>query len=143
MSVHQLIYSSSAGKKMLKPDLYMILRHARKNNEARDITGLLVYSEENFLQILEGEKEAVSQLFDTISKDDRHSNIQVLHDSEIEQRSFSNWTMAFATPSAKQLAQWAGLHNTTTVAETLSSLKSQPNRVTEVISNLLEKSELS
>ena len=37
---------------MLKPDLYMILRHARKNNEARDITGLLVYSDEHFFQIL-------------------------------------------------------------------------------------------
>jgi hypothetical protein len=87
MSVHQLIYSSSAGKKRLKPDLYMILRHARKNNEARDITGLLVYSDEHFLPILEGEKGAVSQLFDTISRDDRHSSIQVLHDSEIEQLS--------------------------------------------------------
>ena len=143
MPVHQLIYSSSAAKKMLKPALYEILRHARKNNEARDITGLLVYSDENFLQILEGEKEAVYQLFDTISKDERHSSIQVLHDSDIEQRSFSNWRMAYATPSAKQLAQWAGLHNTTTVAETLSSLQSQPDRITEVISNLLEKSELS
>ncbi|MBT5841092.1 MAG: BLUF domain-containing protein, partial [Rhodospirillaceae bacterium] len=63
MSLHQLIYSSSPSKKVLKSHLYIILRQARKNNKIIGVTGLLIYSDEHFFQILEGEKEVVSELF--------------------------------------------------------------------------------
>ena len=143
MSLHQLIYSSSPSKKVLKSHLYIILRQARKNNKIIGVTGLLIYSDEHFFQILEGEKEVVSELFQRISSDKRHSDIQILSENDVDFRSFPSWEMAYVTPSAKELATWSGLQSTTTVEETLSSLKSEPSRIMDVLLNVLEKSPLS
>jgi hypothetical protein len=143
MKAYQLIYSSSAGKKMLKSDLYMILRKARMNNESKNITGLLVYSDMSFLQILEGEKEVVTQLFETISKDNRHADIKILHEGNVDQRIFSSWAMAYSAPSSKELATWAGLHSTTSVPETLNRLMSEPKRISNVLLNALSNPSLA
>jgi hypothetical protein len=143
MSVHQLIYSSSSRKKILKSHLYIILRQARKNNKMIDVTGLLIYSDLHFFQILEGEKKVVLELFSKISNDKRHSDIQILSENNVDVRSFPTWEMAYATPSAKELATWSGLQSTTTVEATLSSLKSEPSRTMGVLLNVLEKSSLS
>lgn len=137
MATYQLIYSSSAKKKMLKSDLYIILRKARKNNELKNITGLLVYSEMCFLQILEGEKEAVTELFHTLSKDDRHGDIKILHEGTIEEPVFPSWAMAYSAPSAKELATWAGLRSTTSVSDTLKHLKAEPKRINDILLNIL------
>jgi hypothetical protein len=143
MSVHQLIYSSSPSKKVLKSHLYIILRQARKNNKINGVTGLLIYSGRHFFQILEGEKKVVSELFQRISSDKRHSGIQILCENDVDFRSFPSWEMAYATPSAKELATWSGLQSTTTVEATISSLKSEPSRIMDVLLNVLEKSPLS
>ena len=142
MSINQLIYSSSASKKMLKSDLYIILRQARKNNEFIGVTGLLIYADKYFFQVLEGQKEAVSQLFEKISNDKRHYDVQILGESNINICAFPNWRMAYATPSDRELATWAGLNSTTTVEATLNRLKSESGRVSEFLSNVLEKSSL-
>jgi len=143
MSINQLIYSSSASKKMLKSDLYIILRQARKNNESIGVTGLLIYADKYFFQVLEGQKEVVSQLFEKISNDKRHYDVQILGESDLDICAFPNWKMAYATPSDRELATWAGLHSTTTVEATLKRLKSESSRVSEFLSNVLEKSSLS
>ena len=143
MSINQLIYSSSASKKMLKSDLYIILRQARKNNELNGVTGLLIYTDKHFFQVLEGPKKVVSQLFEKISNDKRHYDIQILGESDIDFCAFPNWKMAYAAPSDRELATWAGLHSTTTVEATLSRLKSESIRVSEFLSNVLKKSSLS
>ena len=67
MAEYQIVYSSLASKKMLKSDLYIILRKARHNNKMRSVTGFLVYIEQSFFQVLEGEKNLVSELFKKIS----------------------------------------------------------------------------
>jgi hypothetical protein len=136
MAEYQMVYSSLAGKKMLKSDLYIILRQARHNNKISGVTGLLVYTDRHFFQVLEGNKEVVSVLFEKISSDKRHSNIRILYESEVDGRSFPNWEMAYATPSARELANWAGLKNATTLEDTLNSMESENSRVTAVLSNL-------
>jgi hypothetical protein len=108
-----------------------------------DVTGLLIYSDLHFFQILEGEKKVVLELFSKISNDKRHSDIQILSENNVDVRSFPTWEMAYATPSAKELATWSGLQSTTTVEATLSSLKSEPSRTMGVLLNVLEKSSLS
>lgn len=134
----QLIYSSVASEKMPKSKLYKILMVARSRNESLDVTGLLMFINGVFLQILEGERDVVCALMKKISSDPRHSNVKVLREADIEQRTFSSWRMAYVTPSVKELATWAGLKSTTTLETTLEMLHSDPNHVNGLIAKLLE-----
>lgn len=143
MNAYQLIYSSTAKKKMLKSDLYMILRKARQNNESKHITGLLVYSDMCFIQILEGEKEAVTKLFHKISGDDRHADIQILHEGFVDKPVFSRWAMAYSAPTPKELATWAGLRSTASVPETLNKLLAEPKRIKDILLNALSEPEMA
>lgn len=134
----QLIYSSVASEKMPKSKLYKILMVARSRNESLDVTGLLMFINGVFLQILEGERDVVCALMKKISSDPRHSNVKVLREADIEQRTFSSWRMAYVTPSVKELATWTGLKSTTTLETTLEMLHSDPNHVNGLIAKLLE-----
>jgi len=125
---------------MLKSDLYIILRQARKNNKLNGVTGMLAYTDQHFFQILEGDEEIVSGLFKKISNDKRHSDIRILYESEVGMRSFPTWEMAYASISARELANWAGLSNATTIEDTFNKLQSEKNRVTELLSNFLKNS---
>ena len=74
-----------------------ILKCSRQNNEKIGVTGILLYWEKTnqFLQILEGEQNIVSNLYDKISKDNRHSLSKVIYQEDIQARGFKGWSMAF------------------------------------------------
>ena len=93
--MHELIYTSAATEKMSEGGLISLLEQSWLNNERLDITGLLVYHNREFIQILEGQEERVAELFDKISLDGRHTSVRVCWQNEIEQRNFLNWSMAF------------------------------------------------
>lgn len=133
----QLVYRSVASEPMPKSKLYKILVQARGNNKPAGVTGLLVFVDDTFLQVLEGEPQAVAKLLKTIAADPRHKDISVLYEAEVEQRTFPSWQMAYASPSASELATWAGLRSTTTVAATLDTLKDEPSRLSGVLQELL------
>ena len=134
----QLIYSSVATERMAKSKLFKILLAARSGNASLDVTGLLVFVNGIFLQILEGEREVLFTLMKKISSDPRHSNVKVLREMEVDQRRFPSWRMAYVTPSTRELAIWAGLRSTTTVEATLEMLYSDPSRIPDVVTRLLE-----
>lgn len=73
-----------------------ILDAANKNNPAMGITGALLYSGGYFCQVIEGNADALEELFEVIQLDDRHGDITVLQFAPIKQRDFSEWSMAFA-----------------------------------------------
>ena len=73
-----------------------ILASAHKNNPALNITGALLYSGGYFCQVIEGEEEALEDLFERIQMDDRHGEVTVLHFEPIESRGFGDWAMALA-----------------------------------------------
>ena len=138
MGDRQIVYSSLATKKMLKSDLYVILRQARLNNEKSGVTGILIFSDGHFFQVLEGKENIVADLYKKISADKRHSDIQLLLEDELENRTFPNWGMAYATPSAREIANWAGLRNAITLDDTLNLLCSEKDRVRNLLLKLLE-----
>ena len=70
-----------------------ILADSRKHNPAQGITGILCYGAGIFLQAIEGGRDAVSQLYNHISKDLRHKDVVLLHFEEITERRFGGWTM--------------------------------------------------
>tara|TARA_R110002094_G_scaffold218494_1_gene190090 strand:+ start:185 stop:589 length:405 start_codon:yes stop_codon:yes gene_type:complete len=91
----QLIYVSSAKELLGEQELNNMLALARKANKSHQITGLLLYKEGNFMQVIEGNKNDIEQLFANITKDDRHTGIILLLKETITQREFPNWSMAF------------------------------------------------
>lgn len=68
-----------------------LLNFCQHRNEELDIKGVLLYSEGNFLQILEGEKEIVQDLFEKIKEDSRHYGIMQLVGRDIKRGSFDGY----------------------------------------------------
>ena len=91
----QLIYVSSAKKLLCETELNDMLALARQANSKHHITGLLLYKEGNFMQVIEGESKKIEQLFVNITNDVRHTGIILLAKEAITQREFPNWSMAF------------------------------------------------
>jgi hypothetical protein len=89
----RLLYASRT-KQPLSPDVVeSILAQSRSHNPARGITGILCYSGDIFMQVLEGGRQAVSALYADIARDDRHQDVTLLHYEEITEREFVGWTM--------------------------------------------------
>jgi hypothetical protein len=95
MGLIQLIYVSNAEHEMESAELEGILEVSARNNAAGGITGMLLYANGSFLQILEGEAVAVDAAFERISRDPRHANLFVLEREAISERSFARWRMGF------------------------------------------------
>jgi len=71
------------------------LEKFRNKNLLNDITGVLCSGEGIFLQILEGERSVVNKLYVDICKDQRHTDIELLHFEEVTQRVFYAWSMDY------------------------------------------------
>ena len=95
MALITLIYVSSATKTVKDLDIVNILRASREANGKVGITGILLFKDGNFMQVLEGEATSVDELHGKISKDPRHTGLITLLRKPITKRSFSNWKMGF------------------------------------------------
>jgi hypothetical protein len=94
--MHRIIYLSSGIKIFSDEEINDLLKVSRNNNEKNGITGLLLYSDGNFMQILEGEKEAVESTYNKILNDTRHRNIILISKEPIKKRNFKEWKMGFS-----------------------------------------------
>ena len=72
-----------------------ILQSAVRHNQHDGVTGMLLYAEGNFLQVMEGEPGTVQATFERIRKDPRHRNVTVLLEEALDQRHFSQWSMGY------------------------------------------------
>jgi hypothetical protein len=134
---YQIIYSSKSATPMQRDELEELLEHARSSNAEKGITGALVYVDGVFLQILEGEPEAVQELMGKISKDFRHETVIVLKEEAIPFASFSDWEMAYVSATREQVAEWAGLSGTIAIPEIVTDLRQDPRRATQVAKSIL------
>lgn len=108
----QVMYASAATAGFTASDLAQLLAEARAHNELCDVSGLLVYFEGSFLQVLEGPREDVELLYRSIVRDSRHTNCRLLLRTEIEEREFGEWSMGFADPRmvAGTMAGYVDMH---------------------------------
>lgn len=91
-----LIYVSTAVAPMSEDDLLQLLEQSRSRNQQHRITGMLLYKNGHFMQVLEGEEASVMKIFHDIERDPRHKSVDVLRAEYIQYRDFPNWTMGFA-----------------------------------------------
>ena len=109
-AVYQLIYASKAVDNVCENDLIAILTTARKFNQLSYITGMLIYHHGFFLQIIEGEKADIINLFYShITNDKRHHNISVFHEGYALKREFPNWQMGFYGTNGHETYNLLGL----------------------------------
>jgi hypothetical protein len=89
------IYVSSATKQLTDDELFHLLKKSRARNKALNITGILLYSGGNFLQVLSGNKSDLEEVYSSILQDKRNFGHIVLIEEEIEDHYFPDWSMAF------------------------------------------------
>jgi len=87
------LYASRAASAISKPLLDSIIERSRRHNPAAGITGILCVSGDIFIQVLEGGRDEVCELYNAIVRDPRHRNVRLLVYEEIRQRKFGGWTM--------------------------------------------------
>ena len=89
----RLMYASRATEAVNPEALSAILRKSVGNNPAVGVTGVLCFSGNIFLQVLEGGRSQVSALYNKITRDPRHRDVVLLSYEEISERSFAGWAM--------------------------------------------------
>jgi hypothetical protein len=104
-----LVYLSTARTLFSDRDLLELLTRSRTRNQEAGITGLLLYSSGNFIQLLEGEGDDVRALYARITQDPRHHNCIQLFDRPADQRLFPDWSMGFRPSEAMSAEEQAAI----------------------------------
>ena len=89
----RLLYASRAASPLTDSVIDVILAQSRAHNPGLGITGILCYSDDLFMQVLEGGRDEVCDLYNTIVRDPRHVHVRLLSYEEIRERRFGSWTM--------------------------------------------------
>jgi hypothetical protein len=89
----RLLYASRSAKPLCAEQMDSILAQSRAHNPESGVTGILCYSGDIFMQVLEGGRREVSALYQLIANDPRHRDVELLSFEEISERRFASWTM--------------------------------------------------
>jgi FAD-dependent sensor of blue light len=106
--MYRMVYVSSAVEHFSERQLEDLLKKSRQNNSLLGLTGMLLYKDGNFMQCLEGPKEAVCTLEAKIKSDPRHQGMAVLlHEDHVES-AFGEWAMGFKTLHSRTAREFPG-----------------------------------
>jgi hypothetical protein len=103
MHLYQLVYSSTRNSSCTEEEIQKILASCKKNNPEQSITGVLLHSDNHFIQYLEGDKDII-KLYDQIKTDTRHSRVILLSYGPIRERMFPSWHMGYKNLTRDELA---------------------------------------
>ena len=101
--MYQILYTSKALNPFKDDELQQLLEVARINNSKKSITGMLLYCNSNFIQLLEGNEKDLMELFEIISADGRHIEVEKIMESKIAAPQFPDWSMGYKYLSPQQL----------------------------------------
>jgi hypothetical protein len=99
----QLVYVSTSQIIWSDKCLEDLLVHSRKYNKAHGITGVLLYKNGRFMQVIEGLESDIDFLFLKIQQDSAHNYINKLFMKPIPHRIFPEWSMGFRRASPEKL----------------------------------------
>ena len=88
---HAIVYVSTVTQEMERKEIKDLLNNSKEWNNKNGITGLLLYSGGNFFQIIEGEKNMISELFQEIKSDKRHQDIIQIFGKEIHKKAYDGY----------------------------------------------------
>ena len=128
-----LIYVSSAVEPFSKAELLTLLETSRRNNALINVTGMLLYKDGNFMQVIEGEEADIRKLQTRISLNPRHNGLITLLEQSIEQRQFSDWSMGFKDLSDPGLRSVPGYSEFLSRPLTSAEFASNPSRAQKLL----------
>ena len=102
MAIYQLIYVSSATETFTREKFLDMAFVMSSENTKAGITGMLVFKDGNFMEVLEGEESAVKALFSKIEQDTSHTLVSVIQEGEISTREYPSWAMNFYNPQTQE-----------------------------------------
>jgi uncharacterized membrane protein (DUF373 family) len=135
----RLTYASTALKEWNPEDLLKLLKECRKNNGAKNITGILLYANGTFFQVLEGDEATVNSVYHMIEHDPRHKDVTLIQKEKITERAFPYWSMGFDKIDAKELSNLDGLNDFFEHDFTPSGFASHKNIIGPLLSHLRGK----
>lgn len=109
--MYYLVYSSTATQPISHQNLADILQSSHRNNPALGVTGMLLYCQGKFIQVLEGRRDTLHELYLKIVKNPLHSNAHVLLEGRLQHRIFTSWTMGFKALDEAALLALSGFEN--------------------------------
>ncbi|WP_207420125.1 BLUF domain-containing protein [Desertivirga brevis] len=95
MNYYFLIYSSIPSRALDVKETNKLLDSSVKTNKRHNVTGTLLMLDEMYVQLIEGSKGAIDQLYMNIRLDRRHMFVQKLKDGYVEERYFQDWAMGY------------------------------------------------
>jgi len=95
--MYHLVYISRATQPFGQDELLALLRISRDNNARSEVTGVLLYANDRFFQVLEGPEAAVKATAARIGRDPRHTTMDVLLDEPISERQYAQWSMGYVS----------------------------------------------
>ena len=107
--LYRIIYVSAASALFPDEEIVNLLDVSRRNNRAADITGLMIYHDGSFFQVLEGPEAPVKALYDRICRDSRHGRQILLWQGAVDGRAFPDWRMGFSRFDRVEEAQRDGM----------------------------------
>jgi hypothetical protein len=122
MGLIHRIYTSIAVSAIEAAELDAILETSRVNNRAADVSGMLLYSDRSFFQVLEGAEEAVDAVYARIAADPRHRDLRTLVLEPITKRGFADWAMGHAEANEADFAALAGIQDIQSASTFLATL---------------------
>ena len=128
-----LVYVSAAVTWFSDAELRVLLARSRAANAAAGITGMLLYKDGNFMQVLEGEESAVLALQERIAADPRHRGMVTIDSGPLAARQFADWSMGFADLGAAADAAPPGYVPFIDLALTDPAFAQGPNRCRELL----------
>lgn len=99
LMLERIVYQSTASQEFGSLALFQLLTQAQLRNSQLQITGHLLFFNGQFTQCFEGPPESVEQLWQSIQRDKRHKNIELLVRHPSQARRFPEWSIAFSTSS--------------------------------------------
>ena len=135
----RLTYASTALKEWSPEELLKLLKECRTNNGAKNITGILLYANGTFFQVLEGDEATVNSIYGIIEKDKRHKDVTIIEREKITERAFPYWSMGFEKIDAKELSKMDGLNDFFEHDFTPSGFASHKNIIGPLLSHLRSK----
>ncbi len=109
--MYHLVYTSHAAAPLSEEDLIQLLEECRAFNKEHGISGMLLYLQGKFIQVLEGNKLEVQALYANIQKDPRHRRVTKVIEGNSPHRIFKGWSMGFKKLTEEEFHNISGLQD--------------------------------